>query len=225
MDVGRRLRITPHWEMHARSSDRINIVIDPGPAFGVGDHPSTVMALELLELALEGMERREGAPSVLDVGTGTGVLAIAAKSLGAGFTVALDIDLVSICTICPRNLEFNRRNWDAASAPLCFYVGDVSSVSRSFDVVTANLAAPVLLRLRDALASHTLGWLILSGIADEMKEEVERAFSLEMVKVAHRQRQGWNALLMSRASYNLSQKENAEWPSVRGSSPLGHPNT
>ncbi|MGB9616611.1 MAG: 50S ribosomal protein L11 methyltransferase [Desulfomonilaceae bacterium] len=200
IDVGRRLRIVPRWEMHACSNDRVNVVIDPGPAFGVGDHPSTVMALELLEIAVQDLLRRKDAPTVLDVGTGTGVLAIAAKSLGAGFTVALDIDLVSIFTICPRNLELNKGDWNAAApGPLCFLVGDVSAVTGCFDIVMANLAAPVLLRLRDALASHAAGWLILSGIADEMREEVVQAFSVGMEPFSRMSRMGWNALLMRTA--------------------------
>jgi len=199
--VGRRLRIVPRWDVHACSNDRVNIVIEPGPSFGAGDHPSTVMALELLEIAVaEALKTRE-APTVLDVGAGTGVLAIAAKSLGAGFTVALDIDLVSIFTICAKNLELNSSNWNAEkSPPLCVFAGDIRAVSSSFDIVMANLAAPVLLRLRDDLLSVAGATLILSGIADEMVGQVKRAYAAAMHIVGHKQQSGWNALLLSARS-------------------------
>ncbi len=104
MDVGDSLRLVPYWERRAHESERIQIIIDPGPAFGGGDHPTTLMALELLEAAARSFDHCK--PSMLDVGTGTGVLAIAAEALGSGFTVGLDIDAAAIFT-AKRNVGLN----------------------------------------------------------------------------------------------------------------------
>jgi ribosomal protein L11 methylase PrmA len=87
-------------------SDRIPLIIDPGPSFGAGDHPTTIMALELLEEAISEESQTGSSPTLLDVGTGTGVLAIAGKSLGTGFTVGLDIDSASVFT-ARRNVDLN----------------------------------------------------------------------------------------------------------------------
>jgi len=191
------MRIVPRWEIYARSHDRVNIVIEPGPAFGIGDHPSTVMALELLEIAMEDIQEPNEAPSVLDVGTGTGILAIAARSLGAGLVVALDTDLVSVLTICTKNVELNDLNWEGeAFPPPCFFVGELAAVSSHFQIVMANLAAPVLLRLRDNLVSVASCYLILSGIADEMIQEVRDAYCNCMDFLENINQRGWNSLLL-----------------------------
>ncbi|HMK37197.1 MAG TPA: 50S ribosomal protein L11 methyltransferase [Desulfomonilaceae bacterium] len=106
VDAGKKLRLVPYWERGLSPSDRIHIIIDPGPAFGVGDHPTTLMALELLEHAVAETNRPE--PTMLDVGTGTGVLAIAAKALGTGLTVGLDTDPAAVFT-AKRNVGLNTR--------------------------------------------------------------------------------------------------------------------
>ncbi len=200
MDVGQKIRIVPRWEMHTCCTDRVNIVIEPGPSFGTGDHPSTVMALELLEAALADVQRFNIDPSVIDVGTGTGVLAIAAKSLGAGLVVALDIDLVSVLTTCTKNVELNKQNWTGSGthSPLCFMVGEMAAVSGQFHIVVANLAAPLLIRLRDDLVAATSSHLIVSGIADEMCEQLREVYCENMGIIAHKKRSGWNAFLLNK---------------------------
>ena len=200
VDVGKRLRLVPYWEAAAVREDRLNIVIDPGPSFGSGDHPSTVMALELLEIAMERHGPGTAPPSVLDVGTGTGVLAIAARVLGAGDVVGLDIDSSAVFT-ARRNLELNgptiRRSGGDDAIP--FFVGTTRAAGGVFDVVIANLAAPTLIRLFEDLTELTGSDLILSGIADAMEATVLETYGsggLDLLR--HIKKEGWNAFLFTR---------------------------
>jgi ribosomal protein L11 methyltransferase len=196
VDVGRSLRLVPYWQQRAATGERKEIVIDPGPSFGAGDHPTTVMALELLEKAMDGFLQGT-VPSLLDVGTGTGVLAIAGKALGAGLTVAFDPDPAAVFT-ARRNFGLNGL-WEPDAAepdrPLVF-VGGVEAVSGSFDIVAVNLVAPLLLRLLDAITPRVGHWLILSGIADPMAEQTLNAYgNTGLGLVTSLSRGGWNAAL------------------------------
>jgi ribosomal protein L11 methyltransferase len=198
--VGERLRLVPYWEAFAADDDRINIIIDPGPAFGSGDHPSTVMALEFLERAME--ERGPGAtrPSVLDAGAGTGVLAIAAAALGAGDVTGFDIDSSAVFT-ARRNLELNGPTFRrmVCDGEIPFFVGTARAVRGVFDIVTANLAAPTLIRLFGDLTELTGRHLILSGIADAMEAEVRETYlSGNLNLVRQMKKEGWNAFLLEK---------------------------
>lgn len=205
VDVTESLRLVPYWEAFQAEPDRVNVIIDPGPAFGAGDHPSTVMALELLEIAMgelneQGMNR----PTVLDVGTGTGVLGIAAKKLGSGFTVGFDIDSAAICT-ARRNLELNGLSCTDphGHAGMELFVGELGCIHRCFDLVAANLAAPVLKRLAGTLAPVVGSMLVLSGIADAMIALVQQAYlSRGFLLGRHLSLDGWNALLLRGVSQN-----------------------
>jgi ribosomal protein L11 methyltransferase len=200
VDVGKRLRLVPYWESAAAGEDRLNILIDPGPSFGSGDHPSTVMALELLEIAMERRGPGTPRPSVLDVGTGTGVLAITARALGAGDVVGLDIDSSAVFT-ARRNLKLNgptiRRSGGEDEIP--FFVGTARAAGGVFDVVMANLAAPTLIRLFEDLTELTGSHLILSGIADAMEARILETYvsgGLDLLR--HMKKEGWNAFLFTR---------------------------
>ena len=109
---------------------------------------------------------------MLDVGTGTGVLAIAAKRLGACRTVAVDLDSASVFTAA-RNLRLNAipRNGEESTC-IQLAVGTVDAVKGIFDLVVANLAAPTLLRIATDLAAHTGALLVLSGITEGMRDSV-----------------------------------------------------
>jgi ribosomal protein L11 methyltransferase len=196
IDVGEKLRLVPYWERGAYESDRIQIIIDPGPAFGGGDHPTTLLALELLESAVILSPNHE--PSVLDVGTGTGVLAIAAKLMGSGFTVGLDIDGAAVFT-ARRNLGLNRLSANDTGDRVALLLGGIECVRGRFDIVAANVAAPLLLRLRDTLVEATGSYLVLSGIADELIGDVLAAYdSGDLTVVKKMQQDGWNAALLKR---------------------------
>lgn len=201
MNVGERLRLVPFWERGLVKSDRIELIIDPGPSFGAGDHPTTIMALELLEQALKARSGQESRPAMLDVGTGTGVLAIAAKALGTGFTVGLDIDSVAVFT-AKRNVGLNGLGLleGESAAGVDLLVGGADCIKARFPIVTVNLVAPVLLRLCEELTARVGETLILSGIADVMASDVLQSYESAGLSVLdHRRREGWNAALFHRA--------------------------
>jgi ribosomal protein L11 methyltransferase len=200
INVGDRLRLLHFLERGLSSSDRIELVIDPGPSFGAGDHPTTVMALELLEITVKRASQRVAFPSVLDVGTGTGVLAVAGKALGTGFTVGLDIDPAAIFT-ARRNASLNGRfvSDSGSKSGAHFLVGGPEAVKGLFDIVVANLVAPVLLRVCEELTAKTRRFLILSGIIDPMVSTVIDRFECGALKlVAGLQKDGWNACMFQR---------------------------
>jgi ribosomal protein L11 methyltransferase len=164
LDVGR-VRIRPSWIDAAPPPGAAEVVLDPGMAFGTGNHPTTALCLAALsDLLLE----REGA-SVLDVGTGSGLLAIAARKLGAGRVAANDDDPVAV--------EVARENAARNAAPIELTGAPVELVPGTFDVVVANILANVLVALATRLAAKVApgGVLLLSGILAPQEDEVRRA--------------------------------------------------
>ncbi len=193
--MGEKLRIIPYWEIGLAPSDRLDVIVDPGPAFGAGNHPATVMALQLLEVALDRASAEAQFPSMLDVGTGTGILAIAGKRLGSGFTVGADTDSAAIYT-ARRNLKLNGLTSENSVELL---IGGAKSIRGTFYVVSANLVAPVLLKLRKELTGLVQRFLIVSGIADVMAKEVLESYGSEGLDLlAHIDHEGWNAALFIR---------------------------
>ena len=193
--MGEKLRIIPYWEIGLAPSDRLDVIVDPGPAFGAGNHPATVMALQLLEVALDRASAEAQFPSMLDVGTGTGILAIAGKRLGSGFTVGADVDSAAIYT-ARRNLKLNGLTSENSVELL---IGGAESIRDTFYVVSANLVAPVLLKLRKELTGLVQRFLIVSGIADAMAKEVLESYGSEGLDLlAHIDHEGWNAALFIR---------------------------
>lgn len=139
---------------------------------------------------------------MLDAGTGTGVLAIAAKALGAGFTAAFDIDGAAIF-VAQRNVELNERLFadQQSGARITFFVGDAAAVRGEFDLVAANLAGPVLVRSAEVLTRLCGNYLVLSGIAEEMEAAVFAAYGslgMELITKTHRER--WNGGLLRRTT-------------------------
>jgi ribosomal protein L11 methyltransferase len=195
IEVGEKLRIVPYWEIGLTASDRLDVIVDPGPAFGAGNHPATVMALQLVEVALDRSSAESQFPSMLDVGTGTGILAIAGKRLGSGFTVGVDVDSAAIYT-ARRNLSLNGLTSEDSIELL---IGGAESIRGSFHIVSANLVAPVLLKLRKDLTNLVERFLILSGIADAMASEVLESFGSEGLDLlVSKHDRGWNAALFAR---------------------------
>ena len=143
----------------------ITLVIEPAQAFGTGHHETTTACLAALQrLDLQGK-------SVLDVGTGTGVLALAAKALGAADVVGVDTD--------PLAVEAANGNAQSNDLPLEIRLGSIDVVGRSFDVVVANLDTDTLSRLAVPLAAAITpgGLLIGSGVSNERVEQAVAALS------------------------------------------------
>jgi ribosomal protein L11 methyltransferase len=176
--IGKRIIIKPTWEDFNAAEDDVIIELDPGMAFGTGTHPTSRLCLETLEriFTFDAPLRNAeitGPPDLLDVGTGSGILAIAAAKLGAGRVIAIDIDPKAI-NVAILNIELNRTGEIviAATTPL-------KEVSGSFDVVVANILAEDLVRMAKDLVSklRTGGFLVLSGILTEKEGFVIKGFA------------------------------------------------
>ena len=188
-----RLVVRPSWMEYEAADGEVVIGMDPGMAFGTGHHPTTRMCLaELDRLVRPGM-------SVLDVGTGSGILTVASAMLGAGRVHALDVDPVAV-----------RAASDNVSANGLAHMVTVEERELAaddeppgqFDLVVANLYTNVILKLAPALAAHTAvgGSLVVSGIMAERAGEVERALGDAGCSVERTEREGDWAALVARKS-------------------------
>ena len=183
--VGRRLLVTPPWEHPELAPEDLPLVIDPGMAFGTGSHPTTQLCLTALEDYV-----RPG-HSVADIGTGSGILAIAAAKLGAAPVAANDND--------PLAVRIAREN--AAANGVSVEVTDDLPTGQH-DVVVANILADVIIGMSEEL--HVLlapgGTLIASGIIDTREADVRQALeSIELTHSETRRQTEWVALVFRRA--------------------------
>ncbi|MEA2577086.1 MAG: ribosomal protein methyltransferase [Chloroflexota bacterium] len=187
--IGRRLVIRPTWRRHRREPDDVVLALDPGMAFGTGLHPTTRLCLAALEdLADRGDV--EGA-RVLDVGCGSGILAIAALKLGATDAYGVDTDPIAI----ESTLANARRN--RSTRRIRARVGSLPSEQPPYDVVLANLIAGVLVPLAPALRDELRpgGTLLASGIFIDREGEVAAAFEAAGLAIRGRSAEGeWVAL-------------------------------
>lgn len=194
--IGRRIVIRPTWRRHRRAPGDVVIAMDPGMAFGTGLHPTTRLCLTAIERwADDGRFARgraaDGTARLLDVGCGSGVLAIAAGLLGAGELGAVDTDPIAIeaTTANARRNRLARR--------LRAWHGTLPSGRGPWDLVAANLIASVLIALaadlREELAPG--GRLVASGIFVDREEAVREAFAGAGLSVVGRDAEGdWVAL-------------------------------
>ena len=185
MDIGRRLAIVPGWERY--ETDRIAITMDPGMAFGTGTHETTSLCLEVLDEMVQGGER------MLDIGTGSGILAIAALKLGAASAEGVDID-----PMCVRTAGENAAR-NGVEDRLTVLVGDLSDKATGvYDIITANIVASAILSLAPHIPALLAsgGLFVSSGIIDTRKEEVLaglREAGLDPFEV--REKRGWVCIL------------------------------
>ncbi|HVF66989.1 MAG TPA: 50S ribosomal protein L11 methyltransferase, partial [Pyrinomonadaceae bacterium] len=162
-----RFVVAPPWAEVKESGERLVIRVEPGMAFGTGTHETTRLCLAAIEKHFRG-------GSFLDVGTGTGILAMAAAMLAPAARVeACDTDALAV-SVAEENARLN-----GVAERISFRVGSVDDSTPSADVVCANLTADVILPLLPALTAATCGRLILSGILDTQAEQV-RARLLEL---------------------------------------------
>lgn len=184
VSIGSTIAILPPWENKNAYSHTHKIVIDPGMAFGTGQHETTKLCLENLMTHLA-QTPNLSSPSVLDVGTGSGILAIAAKKLGAQHVVGIDIDPICL----PIAVE-NAKNNDVHGIQFLYSAVDALRLEH-FDIVLANIQSTPLKSLipamKERLAPH--GVLILSGIlVSEMQEFEEFLTSHKIfVRSTHKQ--------------------------------------
>jgi ribosomal protein L11 methyltransferase len=187
--IGKRITVKPSWEPYSPSPEEVVVTIDPGLAFGTGTHETTQMCLQFLEEAFDGTP----APSrVLDVGTGTGILGIAAALLGAPRTLGIDID--------PKGVEVAGENARVNGVGDRFHVATtpLECVEGRYDLILANVLAEILTDLRQEIADRLEpgGKLILSGILSEKGDWVAKEFEAVGCRLAGRKEDGqWTALL------------------------------
>ncbi len=187
--IGRRIVIRPSWEPVALQAQDIEIVLDPKQAFGTGHHATTRMLLEWLEDLIHGGE------FVLDVGTGSGILAMVALRLGAASALGVECDPVAVD--CAR--DYARENGFGSTLGVqCGTLQDVDPQGTLCpDVVLANLDRQTLLQLNEPLAQYVGNGarLLLSGILIEQEREIVAAFSKAGAMVLQRREQeGWVAV-------------------------------
>lgn len=184
--VGQRLLIRPLWAEADAAPDDLVIALDPGMAFGTGTHPTTQLCLEALE------DRMQPGARALDLGCGSGILAIAAARLGAASVLALDIDPVAVAAAA-ENVAQN-----GVADRVTVQQGSLESLvtsSRRFDLIVVNILAKVII----AMCGQHLGAVVrpggvalFSGIIDDQADDVEAALrSAGLEPVARRQQGDW----------------------------------
>ena len=164
MQFGKRLWICPSWR-EVPDPDAVNVMLDPGLAFGTGTHPTTALCLRWLDaLDLEGK-------TVVDFGCGSGILALAALKLGAKEVIGIDIDPQAL----QASMENARRN--GVEDRLTVYLPEDQPTLEA-DVVMANILSGPLIELQSVITGYckTGGKLVLSGILEEQIEKIEAAY-------------------------------------------------
>ena len=187
--VGPRSWVVPPWEAPPREG--VAVRIDPGMAFGTGSHPTTALCLERCDELLAG---HPGA-DVLDVGTGSGVIALLAKKLGAGRVVGTENDEVAL-RAARSGAELN-----GVAGIEWMLAGDPGTVAGRFQLVIANILLNTLEELAPRIAAKVAdgGTLVLSGLLSGQGDAAARAYAAQGLReVARKEREGWVRVEMRR---------------------------
>jgi ribosomal protein L11 methyltransferase len=183
--VERDLVVVPAWQDVTVPPAAMRVDIDPGAAFGLGDHPTTILSLRLLRQIVW-----PGA-TVLDVGCGSGVLGIVGAMLGAPYVEAIDISVAAVAATAANAAR------NGVGAAVNASTTPLAAVTETFDVVLANLLAPILVELAPDLQRVTApgGALVVSGILADRHDHVVAALApMQVVETATREH--WAALLL-----------------------------
>jgi len=192
--------VKPTWEEYAKNDDDIVLELDPGMAFGTGTHPSTRLCMEILEKIFfhEGDYRDTSSNdqlNVLDVGTGSGILAITAAKLGAVQVTAIDIDPQAV-TVALENIVMN-----GVDNQVTVSDNPLGKITGRYDIVLANILAEELVKMAPELIKRMSpgGFLILSGILTEKEDIVVQGFSTRETSLAEISREAeWSCLTYRR---------------------------
>lgn len=189
--IGRSLLVVPVWETVPEVGLR-TIRIDPGMAFGTGQHATTALCLELMEEALAGRPVH----ALLDVGCGSGILAIGAQRLGVEMVCGVDID--------PDAIDSARQNLihNGIVSGVTLDTTPIGEIHGPYPFVVANILASTLIEFRAELQRCCVpgGLLLLSGILVSQEDEVTRAYNDGFALCGRRQRDEWTALLLQRTN-------------------------
>jgi ribosomal protein L11 methyltransferase len=184
--IGKKVVIKPTWEIYKPAVGDVVVEIDPGMAFGTGQHASTMMCLEAMEEIVS--QNSTSCRDVLDVGTGTGILGIAAAKFGAKRVLCTDIDGKAVEIACG-NAALNQVEKNLTIRNI-----KISSLQRQFNLIMANLTAKLLIELSGDLERLLSpgGALIISGITEQNRQEIEACFfSSSLVFCRRINRQEW----------------------------------
>lgn len=191
--TGEKLVIVPLWEKYEAGEDEIVVLMDPGMAFGTGTHETTRLCAALLEKYLKRGDK------MLDVGCGSGILAICASKLGAASCFACDIDPNAV-RVAKENVEINKtENVTVAVSDL---LAGTDRIDGGYDICCANIVADVIIRMAPAIGDYISddGVLIVSGIITERADETVSALSDSGWKLVDERREnGWFAGVLKKA--------------------------
>jgi ribosomal protein L11 methyltransferase len=184
--IAQRFFVVPPWRRE-RHPDRIQLVIRPGQAFGTGHHPSTVGTLG----ALEELCKNRHIAHALDVGTGSGILAIALVKLGVAKVIALDNDMTALGN-AKENAALNR-----VSSRIRFSTTPLGLVRGRFGLIAANILSSILIRMAPDLKARLRyqGHLVLAGILRREAESVTAAYTPELTYISARNDGAWTTLI------------------------------
>jgi ribosomal protein L11 methyltransferase len=193
--VGKRFLVSPTWEEAPPGPERLVIRIDPGRAFGTGHHETTRLCLEWLESCPPDLDNKAAELSLLDVGTGSGILAIGAALLGFRKVVGIDND--------PEAIEVARENIivNGLSGRIQLLCATPEELSGRFDVIVANIHSMPLIGMSETIASRVNegGRLGLSGILTEQAEQVRAEYERKDFRLTGAKSEGeWVMLTFER---------------------------
>ena len=193
LHIGKRIVIVPMWEEYEPKSDEIVVKMDPGMAFGTGSHETTRLVIELLEKYTKQGVR------MLDVGTGSGILAICASKLGAGECRAYDIDPIAVKVANENILQSGQTNVTCEVSDL---LKQVDLDGGKYDLICANIVADIIIRMTPDVSKYMNDDCVLlcSGIIKERADDVIaklNEFNLEVIE--RLDDNGWCALAVKKS--------------------------
>ncbi|BEU88578.1 50S ribosomal protein L11 methyltransferase [Selenomonas sp. TAMA-11512] len=184
--IGEKIVIAPTWETYEAKEGDIVVRLDPGAAFGTGQHETTALCIRALERLVEPGMR------VFDVGTGSGVLSICAAKLGAGDITAMDFDPIA-CRVARENIEVNGvGNVEVFESDL------LQKASGRADLIIANIVADIIIRMFENVSDYLEdgGKMLLSGIIDDRVDDVLAAAKARGIRVESVELdKGWAAMV------------------------------
>lgn len=190
--IGEKIVVVPTWEKYEPSEDELIVSMDPGMAFGTGSHETTRLVIGLLEKYVKGGER------VLDVGCGSGILAICASKLGAKLCRAYDIDPIAVDVARENIAENGTENVTCEVSDLLRQV-DISD--GGYDIVCANIVADIIIRMTPDVAKYMAcgARLLASGIIVERAGDVIECFEKHGFEIVEKvYDNGWCALVVGK---------------------------
>lgn len=190
--IGDRFLVNPIWIDIPPHGDRHVLLLDPGVAFGTGEHATTQMCLESLEEILDEKSQQ----TIADIGCGSGILSLGAAKLGAARVYAVDIE--------PQAIEVTQKNCDRnhLSDTISVELGSIEAIAQTVDGVVCNILAEVIVPLAPEYAriTHAKSWIVLSGLIHSQVESVTEAMQAAgWTVVSQRSRGEWVCLKLQRS--------------------------